>query len=204
MVDLKNMYLINNDSKQFHDIFDRTKKTESEASKEKILFNMLLDFYQKLYDKRIENITLDLFDFDVVTIGYLDKFGYYMAMYDVNGYYALYAYGENINNAFFDIAGSILTREFNLYEKKNHKAIKSDYKTRFAGLKYDKYLVQIEYEISKWNMYYDGNLPDEFINIYKNYLDFIFNLKTTGSFTFDENQKRIVYKYNTKVKKLIK
>lgn len=129
---------------------------------------MILKFYQKVFVKEQKIINRDIFDYDFFNYGYIDDYGYYTIHDGGNGYYIVLCCGEDINKAFINICKSIIDKNAKDEEKQNHREIKKIYKNRF-GKKYQE-LYFTNYALSKWNDFYDGNIPSEIIDIYLNEL----------------------------------
>ena len=163
--ELENKNLLHKDSKTFNKYFCREEKTPNEIEKQKELSRLVLDFYNKVFNKNIKNICHDLFDYDFGTYDYLDNYGYYVITYDYHNYYYIEHY-DDIYGAFVSVARKILTKKSRVYEMKNHKSLKKDFKNRFGDMMYNCFVPMYEYELSKWAIYFDGNIPEEIINRY--------------------------------------
>ena len=166
--ELHNKDLFYKENDTFIKYFLRRIRNENELTREIQLSRMILKFYQKVFNKEQRIITRDIFDYDFFNYGYIDDYGYYTIHDGGNGYYTVICYGEDINKAFINACQSIIDKNAKEEEIKNHREIKKIYKNRF-GRKYQE-LYFTNYALSKWNDFYEGNIPNEIINNYLNEL----------------------------------
>ncbi len=166
--ELNNKDLFYKENDTFIKYFLRRIRNENELTREIQLSSMILKFYQKVFVKDQKVINRDIFDYNFFNYGYIDNYGYYTIHDGENGYYIVTCYGEDINKAFINICQSIIDKNAKDEEKQNHREIKKIYKNRF-GKKYQE-LYFTNYALSKWNDFYDGNIPSEIIDIYLNEL----------------------------------
>ena len=167
--ELHNKDLFYRENDTFIKYFCRRIRNENELIREIQLSRMVLKFYQKVFSKEQKIINRDIFDYDFFNYGYIDDYGYYTIHDGGNGYYTVICYGEDINKAFINACQSIIDKNAKEEEIRNHREIRKIYKNRF-GRKY-KELYFINYALSKWNDFFDGNIPSEIINIYLNELE---------------------------------
>ena len=137
--------------------------SENELAKENELTQLLLAFYQKTFDENAKAITHEMFDPNFKTYIYVDGCGYYAIKY---GHKYDTKHYPSLNEAFINIAEIMLHKKSADYERKNHKELKRDFKKRFENQKYIFLIAEYEYELSKWNKYFDGNIPEEVIDGY--------------------------------------
>ena len=194
MIDeLENKKYLYSKSKLLNSIFIKREKTDNEIKKEKILLNLLLDFYQKAYDKNTKELHYTMFDYDLCSFGYIDNYGYYMINYDNWNYYLVHIYGNNLFEAFSSLARSILNNKRREYLNKNKKTIKNEYFNRFKNIKNYEIIFNAEYDLNKWNKYYQNEIPRELIDKYNEYVNDNYHLSKINN----------VLEYNKKIKSFI-
>ena len=160
----KDLFYKENDT--FKEYFCKRIRNENELTMEILLSRMVLKFYQKVFVKEQKIINRDIFDYDFFNYGYIDNYGYYTIHDAGNGYYAVICYGEDINKSFIDVCQSIIDKNAKAEERENHREIRKIYKNRFGRQKKYKELFFINYALSKWNEFYDGNIPSEIVSMY--------------------------------------
>ena len=178
-------------------------RNENELIKEIQLSRLILKFYQKVYDEKQKVINRDIFDYDFFNYGYIEDYGYYTINDGNNGYYIVICYGEDINKAFINIVESIINKNAKESEIKNHREIKRIYKKRFGSPKNYKELYYTNYALSKWNKFYDGNIPNQIVDMYLNKLDSSLKNDIT-SVNYDKCNNQLLVNKAVKTKKLKK
>lgn len=194
--ELNNKDLFYKENEIFIKYFCQRIRTENELMREIQLSRMILKFYQKVFVKEQNVITRDIFDYDFFNYGYIEDYGYYTIHDDSNGYYIVICYGDDINKAFINICQSIIDKNAKTEERQNHRDIKKTYKNRF-GKKYQE-VYFIKYALSKWNHYYEGNIPSEIVDKFINELA---NNNISSSYNVNTHELSI---NNTLTKKLKK
>ena len=187
-------------SKTFNDYFVKREKTDNEIKKETIIIKLILDFYQKVYDKEMKELDNDIFDFDLCDFGYIDNYGYYVINYDNWGYYLVHCYGEDLLEIFSTLVRSVLNAKRRNYLCKNRKIIKNEYRNRFRHFKNYDVIFNAEYDLDKWNKYYNDEIPEEIINRYNDYVNNNYYLsKVNNILEYDKKYK--IFKYTSNLKK---
>ncbi len=174
-------------------------KNDFEKNKEKVLNELILNFYRKVFNNKIENISLDNFTFDFYGYGYNMSDGYYI-VYDGNfRCYKVIAFKDNINSVFIKIIEDIIKRKSydNIYNNKNK--ICDEYKKRFSNSNELWQIYEAEYAIDIFDKYYDGNIPEDIIDRCLNRI-FIEN----AIISYDKDNKQIIIDRKIKRRKLIK
>ena len=202
--ELANKDLFYKEDKLFKKHFSEKKKTKKEQNAEKQLSSLVLSFYQKVYDKETQKINYSMFDLAFCTYGYLEDYGYYAISYDDNNHYCVEHY-DGIHDAFISIARKILSHKFYSCEKKSKSDLKNDFKTRFGNVRYFDDIYRYEYELDKWNKYFDGNIPNDLITMYNNYINSCYHaIAQKINLKYDETTQKIIMTDESKSKKLTK
>ena len=197
--------------------FWHRKTTKVEKQKCRELNKMFKEFTKKVYGQEE-----DIFSYDE-WFGYLEDYGYYLLVDGDPGKCLPYLnnYGMDKEKAFVLIIYNFLIGMHQHYEFQNRRILCKDFQDRFGifGFKnsdknfneldfFDNYfncLYYAEYDLDKWNKYYDGNTPDEIIKYYENYLNDIWWTKEKGiTWKYDVENKKFNCQKNQKIKKLIK
>lgn len=165
--ELINKDYLHKDSKTFNNFFVERPKTANEIAKERLLNSKLLDFYNKVYDPEKEYIDITMFDLDLNSYGYIDNYGYYSVCYDSFGYYIAHNFEDDLDSIFVSLARSILAKKRNEYLYQNKKIVKKEFKEKHHNLKDFDIIYSSEYDLAKWNIYYDGNIPKEISYMYE-------------------------------------
>lgn len=200
--ELKNKNLFHKDNELFKKYFIEKAKSKEETANTKKLSDLVLSFYQKIYDKDTKYVNYNMFDYDFCTYGYLENYGYYIINYDTHNYYFVAQYDE-ISEAFVALIRIILNKKSQVYEQANRRNLKQDFKKRFPNVKYDKFFCQYEYELNKWSEYFDGNIPQELINKYNAAINY-FNITDKLSLVYDPLTKKFIEKSGSLTRKLSK
>ena len=197
---MKILLFKNRDALNEHFVKGRAEDT----AKYEELDKKVLEFYQKTYKEGTTHLSYAMFDFDFYGFGYNINDGYYIVDYDTSNSFIMMSYGEDIEGAFIYLANKILDKNRMEYERENRKSIKKDYNTRFSKVKYYDRLLKAEYDLTRWNKYYEGNVPEELIELYLKYINNTYGLyEANGYFEYENNA--IVYKdYQPKTRSLSK
>lgn len=207
MGEIKNILFLHKDSEKFKTQFCNHVSNENEKSKERELSQKVLNFYQKVYDNNAKSIKCDYFDYDFSGYGYIDNFGYYIVSYDGWGYYYVICYEEQTDKAFVNIVQSILTKKRDTYLQDNKKSIKKEYRERFNNKQCSQFAFEFEYDLDKWNKFYDGNIPDDLMQIYQRRIDFFNDYSIYSNnkmLEYDKSTNKIIEKNISKTRKLTK
>jgi hypothetical protein len=200
--ELANKDLFHKNSEVFNKYFCKN-KTEKEIEKERQLSELVLSFYQKVYNKETKKVNYCLFDYDFCSYGYLEEYGYYTIDYDIHNYYRVMHY-EDIHSAFIAIARKIMNKKGMQEIEQNRKQIKTDLKKRF-GNKSATQLWQYEYELNKWQQYFDNEIPQELIDMYTQYVNDSYYATTERmTYTYNKESKQLISKPKILTRKLIK
>ena len=188
------------DKNKLYETFGRESKEE--LLKEKELVTKLLAFYQKVYDKDVKDLNYGMFDYDFYSMGYNNDYGYYVVEYYHSKSYVVTTYADNIDDAFFYIACRMIDKKRLEYEIKNSKSIKKYYKNRFKKLNQYNEIFKTEYDLSIWDKYYDGIIPEKIISQYEKYINSNKELIPSDTILkYDSNDKKIVVSSNQKVRR---
>ena len=196
--ELKDKKLLFQDDKLFKKYFSERKETEFEKSKYKELYNMISTFYKKVYGD--DNYKYFLIDY--LSIGYLEDYGYYATTDADRGYRNIINLGEKLEDAFVNLVGDALFTYAIVFEWTNRRELVRDYISRFGNTEYNQSLSFAEYALNQWSKYYDGNIPNNIIKLYEEYLNSILlDDKGKRNWIFDIEQGLFTYK-NNKVREL--
>lgn len=178
------------DSKTINEYFIAREKTMDELVKEEILKRSILLFYNKVYKEKKKELNIDMFDQDIHSYGYIDNYGYYIIKYDSFGYYIIHNFNEDLSSIIFLLIQNILTKKRmnDLYHDK--KNIKKEFYKHY-DMKYFDIIYPTKYDIDKWNIYFNGNIPKEIIDKYDNYMNIGLDEKVME---YNPNSKDIVMK----------
>lgn len=141
---------------------------ELEKNKVEELKKLLKDFYNKAYETKGD---LKEFIPYAYSIGYLEKYGYYTMVDGDRGIYEVTSLGKNLNPAFKFIMTELLTTDSTYYETENRQTLKKEFSSRFGDIEYFHCLYFAEYCMEKLNKYYEGNIPEEIVRYYEEYLN---------------------------------
>ena len=189
--ELENKDCLSGKGKIFNKYFVTGTKNNSELSKEKLLSEKVLDFYNKVYGEEKDHLTHNMFDYDFHSFGYLDDYGYYTMTYDGGNYYIIHNHKEDLDEAFVAVARNILARgrRNELYQDK--RTVKKEYKKDYR-MKYFDTIYQAKYDLDKWNIYYDGNIPKKIIDMYEDYMNM--GLDNSTEMKYNHDTKKIMVK----------
>ena len=195
--------------------FWHRKITKLEMQKEIELYKMFKEFNKKVHDDEE-----DIFSYDE-WFEYLENFGYYILVDGDPGKCLPYldSYGLEKEKAFISIINNYLSMNAIRYELDNRKKLSNDFQERFGiyGFNildkkfnslefFDNYftcLYFLEYNIDKWDKYYDGNIPVDMIKYYEEDLNNNWWSKEKNlTWEYDSNTKKFNCKRNIKVRKL--
>ena len=193
----------------FRKYFVDRKKTEFEESKELELYNMVFDFFKKTFSISDDNFKNLIYRMEYFSFGaYLDNYGFYSLSDADRGYYDVEYYGDDINVAFYRLVDDILFDYANEDERNNHKRFIDDYNRRFDNSttnnqKYFSSLYVIEYIISKWNIYFDGNVPEYIISYYEECMnDSVWSQENRINWNYNKETNQFDWERKHKTKKL--
>lgn len=182
----------------FKKYFSERKQSKMEKKKLKEFKMLIKDFCKKVYGDDNYNSFL----INYASIGYLEDYGYYTITDADRGYCDVFNFGENINEAFKNIIIDVLFNHSINYEFENREILEQDFIKRF-DIEYFGCLYFAENSLKHWNKYYDGNIPDNIINYYENYLNSIWwSEENNINWSFNLDTKKFNYKINTKIKKI--
>ncbi len=199
--ELKNANFFHKDDVVFKKYFNKDQRSENEKKKIKELTALLVDFYQVIYDKEIDYISLAMFNNDFRTYGYLDNYGYYTVSYNDKNYYSVEHY-DDIYSAFVAIIRQILNKKSKNFEKKYHDELKHQFKNRFGKIKYIPTLAQYEYELAKWARYFKNNIPENIINMYNESINNMYEVRIYDmQLSYDSESKKFISVAKQKTKK---
>ena len=140
------------------------------------------------FTKKVYGIEFSIFGYDEI-LGYSNDFGYYVLIDGDNGRTEpiVYNYGLDFQEAFFKIINSFLFNSSSYFEIDNREKLSVDFEQRFNNFEfkisdkdidsfefYGSYIPSFystEYCLNKWNKYYDGNIPQEIIKFYEDYIN---------------------------------
>ena len=126
-----------------------------------------------------------------------------MINYDNWNYYLVHIYGNNLFEAFSSLAKSILNNKRREYLNKNKKIIKNEYLTRFKDIKNYEIIFNAEYDLNKWNKYYQNEIPRELIDKYNRYVNDNYHLsKINNVLEYNKKIKSFIITNKTKVRSL--
>ena len=196
--ELKDKKLLFQDDELFKKYFSERKETEVEKSKYEELSSMIGNFYKKVYGD--DNYKYFLIDY--LSIGYLEDYGYYATTDADRGYRNIINLGEKLEDAFVNLVGDALFTYAIVFEWTNRRELVRDYISRFGNTEYNQSLSFAEYALNQWSKYYDGNIPNNIIKLYEEYLNSIllddrgktnwkFNIEQ-GLFTYKDNKDKKV------------
>lgn len=172
--------------------FDR-KPTKSEKEKIDKLYSIVNNFCKKVYNEEVSYLD----------IGYLDDFGYYELTYADRGWYDLTELGEDVNKVSLHAIDEILFSNGFDYELQNRKILEQEFDTRFKEFNFEplgglesnrrfNILHVTEYILSKWEKYYDGNIKEDTIKRYEDYINSIWWTKEQNiTWEYDRDSKKI-------------
>ena len=174
-------------------------KTEIELNKQKVLTDLILSFYKKVYNNEVSKVSTDMFYYDLLKYGYNLDDGYYIIYGGRHGYYELVVFKDNIDGIFINTIESIIEKHSsdNIYH--NKASINEEYIKRFGNINNIWQIYNIEYILDKWNKYYDGNIPQELLDKYLNKIN-IDNMLVS----YDMVKKEITLSKQIKIKSLKK
>ena len=197
--------------------FYKRKYTEEEIKKYQELDSMFRKFNLKVYGEED-----DIFSYQEL-FGYLENYGYYVVIDGDDGRCipTIQRHGFDKEKAFVSIIDDYLFMNAIDYELQNRKELSKDFQKRFGiyGLNnydkefnslefFDNYFTLLyfsEYNLDKWDKYYDGNIPDEIIKSYEVYLNGIKWSHEQGfTWKYDRNIKQFNIKEKLKIRKLMK
>ena len=191
--ELKDKKLLFQDDKLFKKYFSERKETEFEKSKYEELYNMISTFYKKVYGD--DNYKYFLIDY--LSIGYLEDYGYYATTDADRGYRNIINLGGKLEDAFVNLVGDALFTYAIVFEWTNRRELVRDYISRFGNTEYNQSLSFAEYALNQWSKYYDGNIPNNIIKLYEEYLNSILlDDKGKRNWIFDIEQGLFTYKDN--------
>lgn len=171
--------------------------TENERKKCSELYELVNNFCKKVYGKKSSYIG----------ICYLDNYGYYELKDIDRGWFDLMPLGEDVNKVALYAVDEILFKNGFRYELENRERLKQEFDERFKDLSFEPnrgfHILHVtEYILSKWEIYYDGKLPEEIINKNESYMNNLWWTKEHhGKWEYDINTKKINF-IKDKVKKL--
>ena len=196
--ELRDKKLLFQDDKLFKKYFSERKETEFEKNKCEELSNMISTFYKKVYGD--DNYKYFLIDY--LSIGYLEDYGYYATTDADRGFRNIINLGEKLEDAFVNFVIDALFSYAVDFECTNRENLKQDYISRFGNTEYNQSLYFAEYALNQWSKYYDGNIPNNIIKLYEEYLNSIL-LDDIGktNWKFDIEQGLFTYK-DKKVREL--
>lgn len=172
-------------SKSISKYFLEREKTENEIVKEKELCDKVLEFYKRVYDENAESLNITMFDYNLFNFGYMNDYGYYVIKYSDWSQLLVHSYKDNLDEVFYALASSILDKKRNEFETKHKRNIKKDIKTRFGRrIDFDRIFIA-EYNLDKWNRYYNGNIPTELVSKYEEFINLdpsIYNSNSTFNY----------------------
>ena len=175
--------MFNTYDKLYKKIFEE-KRSKEELDKKKMLGDMVMNFYKKVFNK----INLPK---QHLSFGYIDEFGYYV-LYDCDRGMIDFLEGfpcRCLEQAFKIIIMDLLFYESMNYELENRKKLIKDFSTRNKKIKYNSMLARYEYTLRLFDKYYDGIIPDDIIKTYEKKLDY-------------SELDNINHKYNNKTKEI--
>ena len=197
---IKDIYSFPIDSKVFNEYFLRRKRNEHEQEKLDELTDMIMGFYQKEFGDTTGKSCHDLFNYDFSGLGYCDPRGYYAIHHDYLNYYYVLCYGKDINDAFRGINCDVVSFQSDRYEEENRKEFKKDFKARYPKVKYVPKLYKLKFAFEKWKDYYDGELPEEIIDLYQFDMQYLSaRINDDWSWIFGDDKELVESK--TKIKK---
>ena len=194
--------------KYFFDV----KLTKNEIKMMKEVYKYIKEFIKKT------NLSKDLSykPYALISPSYLDNYGFYELVDVDRGYFDLIPLGENIQEVINYSINKMLSMLSHDYEFKNRQRLNKEFAERFEDFnfkplynldsnRYFSCLHFAEYAIDKWDKYYNGNLPDEIVIYYENYLNNIWWTKEQHVvWNYDKVNKKFNCKKNVKIKKLEK
>lgn len=144
--------------------FDRT-LTETEEKKMDELDSLFSNIHRKIYG----------INRNTKYIGYLDNYGYY-EMHDADrGYYSIMPHGDNPKELSFELMKSYLFDIGREIELQNRHKLEEEFINQYGSeIRYSCLFYPVTYALSKWNIYYDGNIPKDVIDDYEGYLNYIY------------------------------
>ena len=184
----------------FKKYFFNKKENAHEKQKKDELTKMLFDFYGKEFEDPTDKKYYDFFDYDFAGYNYLDNYGYYKIIHDYSSYYFVINFGEDINRAFRSINRNIIDKKSMRYEKENRRSLKKEFKEHYPKKPYMPEMSRLKYSFDKWRDYYDGELPEEVLDAYRNTLKYLsLELEDNIDWIYNADSKT-----ETKVKRLKK
>ena len=192
--------------------FFNVKPTKNEMKKMKEVYKYVKKFIQKTKLSK----DLSYKPYALISPSYLDNYGYYELVDVDRGYFDLIPLGENIQEVINYSINKMLSMLSHDYEFKNRQRLNKEFAERFEDFnfkplynldsnRYFSCLHFAEYAIDKWDKYYNGNLPDEIVIYYENYLNNIWWTKEQHVvWNYDKVNKKFNCKKNVKIKKLEK
>lgn len=145
---------------------------------------------------------------------YLDNYGYYLLIDADRGNWDLIPLGEDVEKikrtTIYRMLGSLGIE----YELRNRKELRKEYDERFKEMnfkplydletnRYFNCLYYVEYGISKFDIYYDGKIPDDIIDYFERRLNSIWWSKEQGvTWYYNRETKRFDCQKKEKSKKL--
>ena len=167
----------------------------------------------KKFTKKVYGMEFNIFSYCEI-FGYLNGEGYYVLEDGDNGRIepTVIKYGLNEEEAFFKILDTFLYGCGANYELDNRKKLVKEFIERYHkyGFKIengmiDNYLGTIyiaEYCINKWNKYFDGNIPQEVINHYVEYVNDDYRNEMHGvNWWYNSEKKQFECEKRIKVRK---
>ncbi len=165
-------------------------RTKNEQRKTVELSNLVLAFYQKVFDVYEDNSSYIHFPYDFLDYGYLENYGYYVVRDGNWHYYTVTCHGEDISEAVIDMAKSIINAKASSKLNKDRQEIKNNIKKQFNSTEKYEDIFRTEYALKIWDTYFEGKTPEELVKYY----EFILN-------NYQENS---IFKYDSEKKELIK
>ena len=183
------------------------KLTDEEDQKIETLYKKMDEFTKKVFQEEYDN-TIRRY---TVVMGYKKGLGYYTITDADRGYLGLDVLTNDDDKAFYLNVSDLLFENANKLELENREEVKREFNKEFGYLdngteefenfSYIHFVKQ--YELDALNKYYDGNIPDKFIEYILWHMNTMWFAEAADIvWEYDNETKKLVAKKKGKTKKI--